>query len=132
MNDNGLFTLELTDSLNKNLGKCEIYLLFKNADEKTYQKFLYSLDLKSKNNSKLYAKHLIDDNYLKKNKNNDFIILNQGKQFGYSKKEYVKFLPEKIKTGVYDFQAVIYVVKLKKTIYSNIIKIEIPFKTHKK
>ncbi len=119
LDKDGLFTLVLENSDKQALGKVDVYVVMENIKSgKAYNSKLYSL-----NDPVAYTgtSHMIDDNYLTLDEDENYKILNQG---NYSE-EKVVFFSNKLEKGKYNFQVIVKISNGEK-IYSNIIEVDLP------
>ena len=117
LNKNGLFTLSPEDREEKDLGKVNVYIAMESINGgEIYSRKFYSVD---------NPVGLIDDNSLTPDKDDNYMLRNQGKDYGYSTENEIVFFPNQLKQGAFNFQVIVEMISGER-IYSNIIKVDLP------
>jgi len=125
---NSLFTLTIINKGNEQIELKNSQIVYPSFDsnKNNFTHFLYNvenIELQAYNKKPeltpvVLNKYMIDDNYVNYSEKEGYTIHNAGKSVG--------FLPKPMEKGIYQLQIVLTNKKLKKTVYSNIIEIEVP------
>lgn len=109
-----LFTLDfiLHEHEDPKLKDAKVYILLKDETGSVHSHFLYTVSV--------YGPiYMLDDNYLKCGEGSTVAIYNNDTS--------VPFLPPHLPNGKYDFQVVLTHSSLTEPVYSNILKVSVPF-----